>query len=358
MKINAQISEEASEWFVEFRMGETDVAGRKAFDSWIRSSPEHLRAYLEIAAIWNEGASMQAHRDLSSDGLIALAHTPGNVVSFDFEPPRVDFAAATDTSLRRLPARWPVSLAAVLSLFLLGSVFVGIWQMGREPVYATSVGERRVLRLDDGSTVELNSRSRVRVQFSKDQRKVELLAGQALFQVAKDAHRPFIVYSDELHVRAIGTQFDVNRKSTGIVVTVVEGRVAVLQASEVPVSQASVPQPGPEAYPAILLSAGDQLTFSDATPRPQPRHASPTATIAWTQGQLVLESASLADVAEEFNRYSRRHLTVADHGEQPLRLSGVFATDPDFLLRYLRQRPDITVQETATDIHIIHQGLK
>jgi ferric-dicitrate binding protein FerR (iron transport regulator) len=70
---------------------------------------------------------------------------------------------------------------------------------------------------------------------------------------------------------------------------------------------------------------------------------------------LVLESASLAEVAEEFNRYSRRKLVAVDHGAIPLRVSGVFVTDPDFFIRYLRARPDIVVQETSGEIDIVRR---
>jgi len=400
---NAQIAEEAAEWFVEFRLGEIDAAGRREFDIWLRTSPEHLRAYLETAALWNEGGSLSVHRDLDSDALIALARTEGNIVPLDLErsQPARQVAAPPAAGKRLLPQSrisplWLVSLAAALAIVVIGAATL-LWQLGRETVYATAIGERRVLRLEDGSTVELNSRSRMHVRFSQNQRSVELLEGQVLFHVAKDIQRPFIVRSDDLRVRAVGTQFDINRRSAGTTVTVVEGRVAVYRA-EAPapstaLSYVSPPQPpgpkaplirprlhsapnnsaaaAPAASPtaessaagtditgsagsaAIFLSAGDQLTVSDQTLKPLPQHANPSVATAWTQGQLILDSTTLADVAEEFNRYSTRRLVIEDHGEQPLRLSGVFATDPDFLLHYLRQRPDITVQETESEIRII-----
>jgi transmembrane sensor len=330
MTFNQQISEEAAEWFVEFRLGHIDAGGRRAFDSWLRTSPEHLRAYLELAALWEEGSALNAHRGLNSDDLIALARTEGNVVSLDLVSPRPG-------QRRRLSTTRLAMLAAGLAIFVLGAAVMLLWHPGRDPVFATTAGERRILRLEDGSSVELNSRSRIQVRFSPQHREVELLEGQALFRVAKDSHRPFVVRSDELCVRAVGTQFDVNRKTAGTIVTVVEGRVAVR---------------------AHLLSAGDQLTVSDQTPRLQPQHASPAIATAWTQGQLVLDSETLADVAEEFSRYSTRRLSVQDLADHPLRLSGVFATDPDFLLRYLRKRPDITVEESATEIRIIHRDPK
>ena len=270
---------------------------------------------------------MSLGRDLDSDDLVALARKEGNVVALDLVSPPARREAAP---LRGL-------IAASLAIFVLGAAVMLFWHPNRDPVYATTAGERRLLRLEDGSNVELNSRSRIQIRFSPQQREVELLEGQALFQVAKDSHRPFVVRSDELRVRAVGTQFDVNRKATGTTITVVEGRVAVR---------------------TQLLSAGEQLTVSDQTPHSEPQHTSPAAATAWTQGQLVLDSETLAEVVEEFNRYSPRHLTVEDHANPPLRLSGVFATDPDFLLRYLRKRSDITVRQTAAEIRIIHHDQK
>src|SRR4029077_9414852 len=94
------------------------------------------------------------------------------------------------------------------------------WQAHRYPLYSTDIGERRSITLADGSTVDLNARSQLRVEFSKSERRVELLDGQALFQVAKDKQRPFIVHSGDATVRAVGTQFDVYRKDSGTTITV------------------------------------------------------------------------------------------------------------------------------------------
>ncbi len=417
-KFNTQISEEAAEWFIEFRLGDLDATGRREFDSWIRSSPEHLRAYLETAAIWNEGDSLTAHRDLDSDALIALARSEGNVVPLELDALRILRAieltilpseggtklTGQPPATSRLSGRRFLSLAAALTLALVGGAVTVLWHLAPDAVYTSAVGERRILRLADGSTVELNSRSRVRVRFSQEQRDVELLEGQALFEVAKDAHRPFVVRSDSLRVRAIGTQFDVNRKTTDTTVTVVEGRVSVYRdgtpepstAIGAPARQSrtnadlstlspregrgglatpkdedkraaalDAQQDGQDQNPvsamalrsagsaAIVLSAGEQLTVDDHAALPQPLHTSPAVATAWTHGQLVLDSATLTNVAEQFNRYSTRRLVVEDHGARPLKLSGVFATDPGFLLRYLRQRADITIQESQTEVHII-----
>jgi ferric-dicitrate binding protein FerR (iron transport regulator) len=87
----------------------------------------------------------------------------------------------------------------------------------------------RTLTLEDGSTVELDSGSRIRIAYGGHERQVELLDGQALFRVAHDLTRPFIVHTRATNIQAIGTQFDVYKKDTGTIVTVVEGRVAVIR---------------------------------------------------------------------------------------------------------------------------------
>jgi transmembrane sensor len=345
-KLNAQISEEAAEWFVEIRSGDIDAAGREQFDAWVRSSPEHLRAYIEIAAIWNERDTLRARR--GADPTLDLTpNAPDNVIDLPGATASDAPQSAPSARDNPRPRRFLVAACVAGLVVVIGSA--AWFQSSRARTYATDVGEQRLVRLTDGSTVELNSRSLVRVRFSADERRVELLDGQALFHVAKDRARPFIVRSDVLQVRAVGTQFDVNRKRSGTIVTVLEGRVAVTGAfAPRRVAQAET------GTTSFALTAGEQVTL---TPRvaPRPVRTNVSAVTAWTQHQLVLESAPLTEVAEEFNRYSLRTLVAADHGSEPLLLSGVFSTDPEFLIRYLRGRPDITIRETDSQIQITRQ---
>jgi len=257
---------------------------------------------------------------------------------------------------------WRVAVAASIAFIGLAAAGTFWVQFFHAPTtYTTEVGQQRTVTLSDGSTIELNSRSTVRVRFSKGERDVDLLEGQVLFHVAKDHTRPFIVASDGMLVRAVGTQFDVYRKTEGTVVTVLEGRVAVTTASLNTVSSpsgSSTPAVADLAEPTTapdtaFLSAGEQVTLTRAV-APKPVRANVSAATAWTQHQLVLESKPLSEVAEEFNLYSARKLIVEDSSRHPLRLSGVFSTDPDFLIRYLRARPDITVHETIFEIQISH----
>src|SRR5262249_25629827 len=158
---------------------------------------------------------------------------------------------------------------------------------------------------------------------------VKLLEGQALFRVAKDPSRPFIVDTDSVQFRAVGTAFDVSRHGTEATVTVLEGTVAVLTTT--------VPEP------KVLVNAGQQAVVNPQA-RPHPRPANVAAAAAWTRGQLEFDETPLAQVADEFNRSSTRPLVLASPTVRSVRISGVYSSiDPGALILFLKSQPDLEV---------------
>jgi transmembrane sensor len=388
-RFNTQIYEEACEWFIECRTSDLDEAARSTLDQWLRKSPEHMSAYLEVAAIWSEGASLDPKRKWDPATLISqAAHDLANVLMWRGQTPD-DAAARADTGASRNgnnvatsdafsdhslaegsftinlsnPRRWR-GRAIAASVAGLGIVAAATWFAAfSAPTYATAIGEQRAIQLQDGSTVELNSYSKLAVHFSRHERDVKLIKGQALFQVAKDARRPFVVASGDTTVRAVGTQFDVYMKDSGTIVTVLEGRVAILTdhpTSDFQRTDGATNRTVPLAFPAaaptpatsVLLSAGQQLTVTASSVR-KTEHANVVSATAWTDHQIVFEGASLTDVADEFNRYNRKHLVIDGSRIDTFHISGVFSsTDPESLIRFLRDRPGLRVVETATEIRI------
>lgn len=398
-KSNRQIVEEASEWFVEFRVGDVDAAARERFDEWLRRSPEHIRAYIEIARTYVEMPNPQGTKPLDVEALIAYARSNENIVPFDTvgglpsqepralaEPNKQQGRAATHTSFPR--RRFLAVGASALMVTLAGGVW---WQSARYPLYSTDIGERRSITLADGSAVDLNARSKLRVEFSKNERRVELLNGQALFQVAKDKGRPFIVASGEATVRAVGTQFDVYRKDSGTTVTVLEGRVAVYSTAHAVSNSGSTEPPSPAPQPstgsppasmkpeaqmhatphseaassnppglvdssgsgAIFLSAGEQVTVTSAQTLPAPVRADIAAATAWMQRRLIFDGSRLSDVVQEFNRYNKRQLLIKDAQLSDFRVSGVYSsTDPSSLIRFLRAQPGIKITDNENEVQI------
>jgi transmembrane sensor len=332
--LNTQILEQASEWLVEFEAGDADPQTQQHFDSWLRQSPEHVRAYLELLPIWKHGATAQFARDAGPEALIAYARSEDKVVALAGEP-----AARTASALprrRTAPRVWLAAAAAAAVLFVAVAL---LWPAIRGPVYVTGTGEQHSVSLPDGSTLLLNARSKVRVRFTERLRRLELLEGQALFSVATDATRPFVVFAGGTQVRAVGTEFDVYRKTSGTVVTVVEGRVAV-----------SAPRES-----AALVAAGEQLTVAASERRAsaKPQRANLTVVTAWTQRRLVFDDSTLAEVVEEFNRYNTRRLVLKDATLSAFPISGAFSsTNPASLVRFLEAQPGIGVVVASNEIQI------
>jgi transmembrane sensor len=336
--VNSQIIQEAAEWFVEFNADTPDEATRRRFDQWLRLSPEHVRAYMELLPIWDDAAALPLPVDASAEALIASAKAASNVLAL-----RGRSAAATDHNADQpiyagapVTRRWLAAAAMVAAVISVASVWA--YLQSRTPAYVTGVGEQHSLMLTDGSTIQLDALSKLRVHYTAGERGVELLSGRAEFQVVKNSARPFVVRSGGVRVRAVGTQFDVDSRSQSVVVTVVDGRVAV-----------TPPAGGGETSE---LGAGEQLVLSSGQLRKaeQPDVAAATA---WAQRQLIFEAASLQEVAAEFNRYNTRRLSIESDQVGSIEISGIFSsTDPASLIRFLREQPGIRVVETEKGIQI------
>jgi len=438
--MNLSIYEQAADWLIELREGEVDATTRERLDAWFRTSPENIRAYLELCAIWEDSDDPDLDRVHSTDQLIGKARGSSNVIALNAgagspaagaseflprlvetqpesqvtqlsaaalenEAPRETILPPSDTSpdsrCRAHRSFWrgrrrPMWVAATVVACAVGGVSLYLYSQ-LNLTFMTETGEQRFVKLVDGSTMELNSRSRVRIRYSDGERDVDLLEGQALFHVAKDPSRPFIVHSGSTLVRAVGTQFDVYRKATGTTVTVVEGRVAVLSpileaehggnpsGSAMPlppttsVRTAPAPRPGNAQHSAstasplqklertapsdtalsgeangnaIFLSAGEQITVTSQSV-PHPTHTDTAVATAWIQHELVFDSTSLSDVAQEFNRYNTRQIIIRDPALRDFHVTGMFSSaDPASILKFLRAQHDIVVDETDDDILI------
>lgn len=356
-QISEQILAEACGWFIDCNEGEFDAAGRERLNEWLRRSPVHVRAYMEIAAAWEDSVGLKGAQTADPTALVDQALAETNIVPFD---PRATGRnipdSVLDTAAQRASAaltgssdvssasesrasrgtgggRLPWLFFAVAAAALLA---VGIGLLNQHNTYVTGIGEQRSIVLEDGSTVELNARSGLRVHFSQAERTVDVIEGQALFRVKKDATRPFVVVSNGTHVQAVGTQFDVYRKASGTIVTVVEGRVSVIDATETP----------------ILLSAGEQLTVS---PRAIPHavRADIAVATAWTQRKLVFDETPLSEAVTEFNRYNSHQMILEDPSLAAYHIGGHFeADDPNRLIQFLRERFDVAVREQGDEIRI------
>ncbi len=358
--VKPEAAAEAAAWFTEFRVGDITSASRAAFDDWLRQSPQHIQAYLDVAAGWSELPTADTERRIDMQALVARARESHdeNVVTL---------ARVGDSGMRSKPRARGWALAASLALISILSGALGWVWLHRADTYSTGIGEQRTLVLADGSTVVLDALTTVRVQFNRTARIVDLVTGQAYFHDAYDPGRPFEVRSNEATIRAVGTQFNVQRQEDGIVVTVVEGKVAVAESPQAQVPAASA---GPFSISddraavlsrspvPVFLSAGEQVTLSAQLIR-KPERADVSAATAWMQKRLVFEDTPLEEVAAQFNLYSSHRLVIVGRVLRFTRISGVYSSaDPVSLIGFLRAQPDLLVTEKGDEIRVSRRKQK
>jgi transmembrane sensor len=339
---------QAAEFFVLFRAGDAPPIVRTRFQQWLRASPEHIRAYLECAASWSKLPTADPEGRIDLQSVLAAAHEAEDENVISLKVGRTDVPRPCTT--RRVRVLALVGLFALLLVVLSGTWFWAITQEGL--TYKTGVGEQRTLILADGSTVTLSALTTVRVYMSKEAREVTLVCGQAYFHDADEPNRPFIVRAGKSSVRAIGTKFDVDEESDGLtVVTVLEGRVAVgkslasIDSIERRELTRELLEPSHKS-PAVLVAAGEQVTILAQNVVPAPSPVDVTAVTAWMQQRLVFDHTPLSKVAEQFNRYSKRRLVIADPSLRNVTVSGEYsAVDPDTLIKFLRSQPTLYVRE-------------
>jgi transmembrane sensor len=198
---------------------------------------------------------------------------------------------------------------------------VGTWQvLSRRGHFSTGKGETKVIALKDGSVVTLNTASEIAVSYTDAQRSVELIRGEALFDVAKNKARPFVVAAGDTNVRVVGTSFTVRHLETAPVqVLVREGIVEVFK-------------PAAGLAP-VRITANDMAEAGGASTGQIVARAMPVAQVhrqmAWQSGQIAFEGETLAQAAAEFSRYSDTRIVVADPALAREEIAGLFkATDP------------------------------
>jgi transmembrane sensor len=178
-------------------------------------------------------------------------------------------------------------------------------------VYSTA-DARRDVTLSDGSVVSLDVASEISVRITETERQIALVEGRAVFDVAHDAMRPFVVSAADSRTTALGTVFQVQRQGHNVVVTLAEGKVAVTGRSD-------------SASWQETLIPGEQITIDpEASTRPRKRAVDASMSTAWTRGRLVFHGTPLDEALAEVNRYSARKVRLGDPSLGGLSVAGNF----------------------------------
>lgn len=304
---------EASAWRVH--LTEIGVESTHAFEAWL-ADPLNRRAWETVQSAWTAFDEGAAAPELIDARQAALSDARRE--------------AANQWRRRGVTGQLAVTAAAVI-LLLCAGVLGGLAWLAQPDVYQTALGERRVVTLEDGSRISLDSDSAVEVSYQERSRDLSLLRGQARFDVAHDVERPFSVLARGQKVVATGTAFNVDLTGGAVQVTLLEGRVVVLDERGGQADRLARPRP-------VELVAGQQLAVTSGTPAVRPVNLEKTS--AWERGQLVFENETLASIVSRVSRYSRTRVVVADARTGALRISGVFNTGDvngfvDTVTRYL-----------------------
>lgn len=275
MSESAERATEASQWFTVMKRPSVTPQDLERFRAW-RRTPENAEAFRKVQAAWEAAGSLADRPGLTAATQAALAKYPAKKLTVRVSRRRFVLA--------------PLALGLTGLVVAAGGVFA--WR-DLEPVYATEVGGQRLEVLSDGSRVRLNTDTKVRVVFRGTERRVVLERGQAFFEVAHDASRPFVVEADGTRVRALGTKFDVRRDGGVVRVALTQGSVEVKA------------RDGGDA----LLAPG-QAVVSDARGVSRPAGINVAAESSWTTGRLTFSGVPLRDAVAEVNRYSDRKVVL------------------------------------------------
>jgi transmembrane sensor len=299
--------DEAVAWHVRLSSDQADERTWLAFTSWLESDQTNRTAFDEVEDFTG---GLESSVAMARDSERFADIGPGRF------PPRV-------RSLLSAPYGWAAAAMALAAAALL-LVFLPLEP--RQPAsvaYSTRMGETRSVALPDGTIVDLNTGTTIRVRVGGSERHVALDRGQVLFHVAKDSRHPFDVSVGRRVIRVVGTVFDVLRNEGTITVTVAEGKVGFFQ-------------PHARADRGSTLVGGDQLAFAEATGKVTLRRVNPSVALAWRSGYLVYQNAPLAMIVSDLNRYFARRVVIGDGRAAGQRFSGVLRMDrQDAVLRRL-----------------------
>jgi transmembrane sensor len=285
----AGIEAQAREWLIRLDSGTLTAREREALQEWLNRSSAHRAELKRLTAFWN-----------SADVLTELA-VPVRRRQSTFAPraARLSLAAAFAIAIIAAGAWWMLKPQSISS-----------------GAYGTALGEQRLLTLEDGSSLQLNTDSHVQVSYRENLREIRLLRGEALFTVSPDAKRPFEVHAANGVVRAVGTAFSVQLEGSEISVAVTHGRVDVLE------TRANQP---PDKRGSLV--AGEVTTFHSGLPEIEIQRLPEQELerrLAWHEGYLVFEGEPLSEVVAEVNRYSPTRLEVTDPQLANLAIGGRF----------------------------------
>jgi transmembrane sensor len=335
----ARAAQEAAEWVLRFQDQNMTRSERAEYVQWLRESPLNVAEMLRVSHVHGELANFPHWNEVAPLDTASISITTLDIPHVKERPERAE---------SRPGRRWWIAAVAA-SVAAVGVALTYFAERDPQTI-DTAPGERREVTLADGSVVRVSPMTTLRVRFTERQRRVVLSRGDALFRVAKDRTKPFLVETDHTRVRAVGTAFGVEHHDDSVIVTVEEGRVSVTQAvvTSAPSSTPAVP------LTEISLGADQQIVVPQIGPMGRIRKVDSHRELSWSDGRLVFEHASVAEVVERFNRFNRVQMQVLDPQLAARPVSAVFdAADPEAFVVFLESVANVRVTRPSSNMIVI-----
>jgi transmembrane sensor len=341
------VQEQAAQWCHRLKGPDAERV-RDAFQYWYRRSRLHRREFFLASLVDTQLSALRRHAPDLQGPCGETKDSKAGVIPFRRQARNNRLAlkvrarpheAPTNLRVRRIAS---LAFAAAVSMLVLGVLWNYGVLAGRAD-YATAIGHQRTVYLEDGTVVELNTHSRIAVSFTRERRTLELIEGEAWFDVGRDS-RPLHVRAGAAIVEHVGTRFVMRREAGSLDVVVESGKVNVAIAPRIR-SGIAVKRPMAE------LTARQAVTLSIDTDAPVPRVRAISSDelsrrLAWRDGHLAFGGETLAEIVAQFNRYNVRQLQIADPRVAGVRLGGRFRADE--LETFVEALPAVGVRAEAT----------
>ena len=291
-------------------------AEERALKDWLSASYSNKVAYLRLKSVWQR-----------ADRLAVLRH------------PKLSTPAGSGFYDARLTGWHWLGVAAAVLFVMLGAGLLVSNRLPSRQEYTTQVGAAQVVRLADGSSIELNTNTRVHTDYTSMRRLVVLDNGEAYFDVVHDAARPFVVLAGKHRITDLGTKFSVLRDGNDVRVIVKEGRVRVDDDAN------------PDFATPMFVNQGNAIIARGREDLEVPREAQDIENaLSWRQGMLVFNKETLSDVALEFNRYNTKQIIVQG-GARTIRIGGRFrANNVDVFTQLLHRGFGLNIKDTGSQV--------
>ncbi len=308
----ADPTREAADWLARMRSENADAGDARAHETWLAADAGHRAEFQEYEEIWDLMEDLGQQPDLLERPTVVVLEQGLREKSLW----RSLVIGEGGHRLRRLAA------AAALFLIAAGALismeFIGAGD------YRTAVGEQKIIELADGSTVHLNTGTSLSVAYTDARRLIHLKHGEALFSVAHDAARPFVVRAGSGYVRALGTTFNLLRAGEKTTVSVIEGTVRVSREPVLEPKDAAGTIMVTQEIRGVDVTEGGRVSYSATEPEGSPERADLHRIQAWGRGVLDFDSQTLAAAVAEMNRYLAVKVVIGDEAVRGYRISGIF----------------------------------